>query len=203
MITLTLVAIAISMDSFFIAFTYGLKKMELSIGQMAKIAAIVGSVITLSMTVGKLIVKYLSESQAEIIAGAILVIIGIVFLLSNVKLTVNRLPLWKKLFFFFDILKKPMKADLDQSGKINGVEVLVLGIALSLDSIGAGVAISMLDVPRIIAALMVMTITLLFLKLGLITGKYFSGFQKMDRLSFIPGCILIVIGMTKIILAPL
>ncbi|KAB8138248.1 sporulation membrane protein YtaF [Gracilibacillus oryzae] len=203
MITLFLVAIAISMDSFFIAFTYGLKKMGLSIWQMVKIAVIVGAVFSISLTVGAIIVKHLSESQAEIIAGAILVILGTAFLLSHAKLQVKPLSIWKNLFFFFDILKKPLKADIDQSGKINGLEVYILGIALSLDSFGAGVAISMLNVPIELAASLVALITFLFLMLGIQTGKYFAGFKKVERLNFIPGCILIVIGISKIVLAPL
>lgn len=177
--------------------------MELSIWQMMKIAVIVGSVFISSLSVGKLIVQYLSESQAEIIAGGILILIGIVFLLSNVQIPFHLLPNWKKLFFFFDILKKPMKADLDRSGKINGLEALVLGIALSLDSFGAGVAISMLHLSIPLAAILVTVITFLFLKAGIETGKYFAQLKKMERLNFIPGCILIVIGVTKIILAPL
>ena len=43
----------------------------------------------------------------------------------------------KSLGVVINILQKPTEVDFDNSGTINGVEALVLGIALSLDAFGA------------------------------------------------------------------
>ena len=42
------------------------------------------------------------------------------------------------------ILRKPTVADFDKSGTISAGEALLLGIALSVDSFGAGIGASLL-----------------------------------------------------------
>ena len=46
--------------------------------------------------------------------------------------------------FVVQILKTPTLADFDRSGRITGMEAFVLGVALSLDSLGAGIGIGVL-----------------------------------------------------------
>lgn len=199
MITLVLIAIAISMDSFFIAFTYGLKKLTMSFFQMLKIAFVVGMVFSFSMFLGEIALARVPNDYTEVIAGIILTVIGIVFLLSTCPLPNISIPYMNSLCFLMDILKKPIKADLDNSGKINGWEAVVLGIALSLDSIGAGIALSFLEIPIATAAISIIVITTFFLFTGVKAGMYFARFQTIEKFSFIPGCVLIIIGIYKII----
>lgn len=42
------------------------------------------------------------------------------------------------------ILRKPTSADIDRSGTINGMEAVLLGIALSIDAFGAGIGAAIL-----------------------------------------------------------
>ena len=52
----------------------------------------------------------------------------------------------KSLGVVISILQKPTDVDFDKSGTINGVEALVLGIALSLDAFGAGIGAAMIGI---------------------------------------------------------
>ncbi|MCG3056169.1 manganese efflux pump, partial [Escherichia coli] len=56
----------------------------------------------------------------------------------------------KSIGLVINILKKPTTADLDKSGSITGVEALILGIALSLDAFGAGIAAALLGYSPVI-----------------------------------------------------
>lgn len=53
------------------------------------------------------------------------------------------------------VLKEPQEADLDRSGSIRGVEVFVVAIALSLDSLATGIGTTFTELPIYVLGLMV------------------------------------------------
>lgn len=190
---LTLVIIAISIDSFLVAFTYGLRGITLPIKELAKISVTVGVVFAISMLVGTVLTSFISVRSTEMVGGLILALVGAFILVSLFHEKKKKLPLLIK------ILKKPMSADIDRSGKINGVEPFLIGIALSLDSFGAGIGIYMLGASPIFMPMYVIFMTALFLVLGVCIGKYFANIKGLKKMTFIPGCLLIVIGIWKIV----
>src|SRR5699024_7530254 len=103
--------------------------------------------------------SFISIHLTEIIGGIVLVGVGISLILSVIfeKKQKGNTP------FLIQLLKRPLKADLDKSGSINGKEAYLIGTALSLDSIGAGVGISILGIPPVLASVVVVLVTILFL----------------------------------------
>ncbi len=93
-----------------------------------------------------------------------------------------------------------MEADIDRSGNINGIEPLLIGLALSLDSFGAGIGVSMLGASPFITSVFVFGLTFLFLLCGVNIGKYFANIKGLKKMSFLPGCILIFIGIWKMVI---
>ncbi len=65
-----------------------------------------------------------------------------------------------------------MSADFDQSGTITGIEALMLGFALSLDSFGAGIGAAMLGFSPIYLAITVAIMSSLFVLLGIKSGTF-------------------------------
>ncbi|MRH42891.1 sporulation membrane protein YtaF [Aquibacillus halophilus] len=203
--TFMLLAFAVSLDSFMVAFTYGLRKMVLPLRSILVITIITGIIFYLSMLIGEMIASFLSVSIAESIGGWVLIFIGIWVIYQFFRTdkssnegdpTLFKFEI-KSLGIVIQILKKPMVADIDNSGKITGIEAFLLGLALSLDSFGAGIGAAMLGFSPLVAAVGIGATTGLFLAIGLKSGYLFSYWHWLQRLTFVPGIILILIGIFK------
>ncbi|WP_407269071.1 sporulation membrane protein YtaF [Radiobacillus sp. PE A8.2] len=204
--TFILLAFAVSLDSFMVAFTYGLRKLILPIRSIIVIALITGTTFFLAMLIGEIIASFLSVRVAESLGGWILIFIGLWVIYQFLRTdnsshhdkepTILKFEI-KALGIVIQILRKPMTADMDKSGKITGIEALILGLALSLDSFGAGIGAAMLGFTPAFAALGIAATTGLFLAAGLKSGYLFSYWQWLQRLTFVPGIILIIIGIAK------
>ncbi|WP_026569736.1 MULTISPECIES: sporulation membrane protein YtaF [Sediminibacillus] len=203
--TFVLLAFAVSLDSFMVGFTYGLRKMAIRSRTILLIAFITAVVFYLSMLIGTVIASFLEPSVAEMIGGTVLILIGIwvVYQFFRTDNTQREQPIVlkfeiKSLGIVIEILKKPMAADFDKSGNITGIEALLLGLALSVDSFGAGIGAAMLGFAPLLAAGGIGATTGIFLAGGLKSGYLFSYWRWLQRLTFLPGLILIVIGIIKI-----
>ncbi|MHB8918323.1 MAG: manganese efflux pump, partial [Desulfocucumaceae bacterium] len=96
------------------------------------------------------------------------------------------------------VLKKPHLADLDLSGTISGREAILLGISLSVDSLGAGIAISFLGYGIIATAICTGICQVLFTYLGLMAGNGIIRVFQARQIAALPGVILIMLGITKL-----
>lgn len=206
-ISLLLLAFAVSLDSFSVGLTYGLRKMKIPNKSILIIACCSALTLIVAMGVGHVLSALLSPEMAERIGGIVLVLLGIwivyqVFrpektkdILPHEKIIVNYEI--KSLGIVINILQKPMAADFDKSGTITGIEAFMLGIALSLDAFGAGIGAAMLGFSPILLALSVAVMSSLFVTLGMKAGTFLSRSTVIQRLSFIPGLLLIFIGIWK------
>ncbi|KGX93392.1 membrane protein [Pontibacillus halophilus JSM 076056 = DSM 19796] len=203
--TLLLLAFAVSLDSFTVGFTYGMRKIVLSFKAILFIAIISAGTFFVSMLIGKFLSSLLSPHYTEWIGGMILIGIGtwVVFQVfrSNEEDHEHHPYLlnWeiKSLGLVVQILRTPMTADIDRSGKINGIEILLLGLALSIDAFGAGIGAALLGFAPVLTALFVAGMSSLFLYAGLTSGRILSYWRWMQNLSFLPGIILILLGVMK------
>src|SRR5690606_2795885 len=140
--SLLFLGIAVSIDCFMVAFSYGLKKMTLSKPMILVIGICSGLAFGIAMLAGQLLSLLINETLITFIGAILLIGLGIYNLVSfdQPKQTVEKqynIEL-KRLGIVISILKKPVLADLDQSGDITGLEVVWLAMALSIDASAAG-----------------------------------------------------------------
>ena len=206
-ISLLLLAFAVSLDSFSVGFTYGLRNMKIPIKSIAVIATCSAVVLMAAMMIGHLIESFFSPDMAGKLGGAVLIIIGGWILYQFFREDKTELLCHEKIILNFEIkslgiviniLRKPMTADFDRSGTINGIEAVMLGLALSLDAFGAGIGAAMLGFSPGYLALTAAFMSSIFVFAGMKMGSYFSGSGWMQRFSFIPGILLIIIGVLKL-----
>ena len=164
--------------------------------------------LTIAMSIGHLLQRFLSPVFAEKMGGIILIILGVWVIyqffrsekekdiLPHEKVIIN-LEI-KSLGLVIHILKKPMSADFDKSGTITGVEAIMLGLALSLDAFGAGIGAVMLGFSPGYLALAVALLSSLLVFFGIKLGSYLSQITWLQNFSFLPGILLIIIGAWKI-----
>nr|WP_295969915.1 sporulation membrane protein YtaF [uncultured Bacillus sp.] len=207
-LTLFLLALAVSLDSFSVGFTYGLRKMRIPFKSILIIAGCSAAALMIAMFLGHLIEQLISPVLAEKMGGVILIVIGgwIIYQffrpdkekdgLLHEKMIVN-LEI-KSLGLVINILRKPMSADFDQSGTITGLEAILLGAALSLDAFGAGIGAVMLGFSPVYLALTVAILSSLLVFLGMRIGAFLSQVSWLQKFSFLPGILLIIIGIWKI-----
>ena len=206
-LTLLILALAVSIDSFSVGFTYGLRKMRIPFKSIMIIAGCSAVTLMIAMFIGHLIGQFLSPALAEKIGGIILIVLGgwIIYqffrpdkekdVLLHEKIIVN-LEI-KSLGLVIHILRKPMSADFDKSGTITGLEAFMLGMALSLDAFGAGIGAVMLGFSPVYMALSVAVLSSLLVFLGMRIGTLLAKISWLQKISFLPGILLIMIGLWK------
>ena len=181
-----LLAFAVSLDSFSVGFTYGLRKLKIPFKAILIIAFCSGAVMYIAMMIGTLLAKFLPVVVTERLGAVILMGIGAWVLyqffrpekeqdLVFSEKTLINLEL-KSLGIVIHILRKPTSADIDKSGIITGIEAFLLGPM----SITVGIMSS------------------LFVFCGIQAGRFLSKWNWMDKLTFLPGILLIMIGIWKL-----
>lgn len=211
--TLMLLAFAVSLDSFSVGFTYGIRKMKIPLFSILIIACMSAITLLASMLIGELISNLLSPMVASRIGGIIIVGLGVWIVWQTLRspddqpeeqqtstVTEEKIIATIEMKYFgiaINILKKPMEADIDRSGTINGLEAILLGLALSLDAFGAGIGAAMLGFSPLILSLSIGIMSSLFLLMGMTFGNKLSYSKAIGKLTFLPGVLLIVIGILK------
>lgn len=208
MISLLILAFAVSLDSFSVGFTYGLRKMKIPLKSILIIASCSAVSLLFASLIGQILEGILSSKVTEQVGGIILILLGAWVLyqffrpeknkeLVTIEKTIVNFEI-KSLGIVINILRKPMSADFDLSGTITGIEAFMLGLALSLDAFGAGIGAAMLGFSPLYLAFAVAVMSSVFVWMGLRSGSFFSKSDWVQKFTFIPGVLLIIIGVWKI-----
>lgn len=215
-------AFAVSLDGFGVGVTYGLRKIRIPFLSVCIIACCSGIIIWLSMQAGGWLGGFVSETAAKLIGAGILIAIGCWALIqlkigkrsrdseepaehaevreqaATGPMTILKLEL-KRLGLVIQILRKPQTADVDRSGIISASEAVMLGVALSLDAFGAGIGAALLDLPAVLTSLVIAVSSAVFLISGTRIGMRFSSNRRMHALTVLPGILLIMLGIMKLL----
>jgi putative sporulation protein YtaF len=211
-------ALAVSLDGLSAGMMYGIRKIRIPVSSVLIVSLCSGFVLFGSMAFGSLFVEWMPERTAQWIGAGILIAIGIWSILQMVLAAkreardagVRAVPIpapeertllqleIRKLGLIIRIWKTPSEADMDRSGVITAWEAVLLGIALSLDSLGAGIGAALIGFPPVATAFLIAAASGLCIGAGAKLGFLFSGWQWIGKLTLLPGCILIVMGILKL-----
>lgn len=219
MLTLFLIALAMSMDSFAVGAVYGIRKIRMPLVSLGVIALFTACSVAIAVWIGGEASERLSPNVASMLGGGMLVAIGVVTLLERVIVqrsareaqtlamadavtTPDVLPKWhslvKRLWSSPRLLGHPTDADVDASRSISSGEACFLGIAVSLDSFAGGLGVRMLGYPPWRTIVMFAIASSAFVGIGLQAGHLLRSRSIMTRLTWAPGAVLIVIGLVRI-----
>ena len=210
MIQALLIAVALCIDSFAIGITYGMRKIKIP-----KLSIFVINLVTIfslgiSIFLGDLIKRFISENAASIISflillslGCFLMIEGYIRYLSEKKALENKgdnniakIKL-SKLGIIIDIGIDVTKADMDVSGDIDLKEAIYLGAILSIDSlcVGFGSAVGGINYAGFLG--FVFFTNMVSILYGLYLGSKVNIYRKDLKTSLLPGGILVFIAILK------
>lgn len=187
---------AVSIDSFGIGCVLGMKQIRLTLNGVLFIALLSGLGFLTASYLGYLMLPLVSPEYAERFGAIALIGIGIYFLwqyFRKIDSTKKQEEPWLNPS---RVLNDPASADVDRSGGIRGKEVWLLGAALSLDTIGAGVSGAFIGVAPFLTSGLITIATFTMLFLGIKGGGKLS--EKAESISILPGVLLIIIGLIKL-----
>jgi putative sporulation protein YtaF len=221
-LSLIAVSFAVSLDGFGVGMTYGLRKIKIPLMSLAIILCCSAGMILLTMFLGIAISRYFSPDAGRMIGAVILILIGAWTTVRVFRQKISeggsppktrKCPAGtqpegkpfvfmieiKKLGIVIQILKTPAAADMDDSGVITTMEAFLLGLALSLDAFGAGIGAAMMGLPALWTPLAIAGFNGLLIHLGLRFGRRCADWQWMQKLVILPGLLLILIGVMKML----
>lgn len=215
LLTIMLFALALNLDSLGCGVAYGARRIKVPLTSLLIISLISMAAISISMLGGRFIGFFISPGLAKQLGGIIFLCIGarVIFLalqakylpekdevsetvIKQPKMVENRIP---PLGLAVQILREPASADFDRSGTISSREAFFLGLALAMDAFGAGFAISLMGFSIYITALVVGIGHFCLICLGILTGRFIMATRLGCQLTVLPGCILILLGIMKLV----
>jgi putative sporulation protein YtaF len=106
----------------------------------------------------------------------------------------------KSLGITIHVFRDPIKFDIDQSGIIDITESLLLGFALSVDAIGAGIGSGLMGFHSIFIPGSIGICQLIFLYFGAYFGQKCALSLKFNEklLALLPGTLLILLALIRI-----
>lgn len=171
---------AISVDAFGAGFAYGVSRVRMPLLSVGIVSAASGLVLLLAMGAGRILGKGMPAGVTSEAGFIILFVLGVVKLFDRSG------------------GKEAREANRDGDHILSSGEALTLGIALSLDSIAAGIGVGVDDFRMILAVPAALAINFLMMRLGGRVGKALAGRIHTD-LGWISGVLLILLAFMRLL----
>jgi len=218
LIAITILSLSLSLDALGVAISYGMKNVRITI--LPKVMLFLSSMICsyIGVLVGNIILKSLGIHNAKIIGIICMIMIGLWMLSKSRDKQAsiedsfkNIAEKEKKLLEFaiksigitIMVIKNPVKGDIDNSGRIDVKEAVMLGIALNIDAAMGCMGSVMAGLPFTWMPIFIATAQLISIQLGGWLGKKISNKRQFNDkiVSLVPGIVLISLGIVKIFLS--
>ena len=184
-----LLAISLSMDALGIGISYGLRNIK-----VPNIPRLIISFISLLFTaiaigIGNVIVLFLPQALREDKK------------VENKEKKTEKV--WnfnlKSLGIIIKIIHHPIHCDVEKSTSVGIRESIYMGVALSIDSFGAGIISAVAGVNDFFVPVMVGLCQFIFFSLGIFCGRKLTAFKKIDSKVFVilSGILLIILAVVR------
>lgn len=214
-ITYFILALSVSIDSFGIGITYGIRNTKIFRTAKVILFAISILVTSLSINLGACLSNVFSETFTKWIGACFLILMGlwIIYQALNTKKeeeeTLNNTSsptiyefMIRFLGITIQIIRNPISSDLDNSKGIDWKESIYLGICLSIDSLCIGICSSMIGYGSFLFPILVASFQLIFLSVGRILGNKILSISNIPEniWSTLSGVLLICIGVSRFLI---
>lgn len=205
-INIIFLAITLSIDALGIGISYGVRGINIPLFSKFIISIQTFLIITISLFLGNVVFSFFPTTIRNYTGVIILIALGVfmiieAYLPKKEKTETVRTFSIKQAGITIKIIKSPPVCDFNKSNKIEPFEALYLGLALSIDSFGVSFGSGAFGVFSIFLPLFAVFFQILFLSIGISSGRKISNISKLSENTWITvsGCILIFIGFLKLI----
>lgn len=201
-----LIASALSVDAMVSGFAYGANGIKIPFSSNTIINIFCSACLAISLLFGRVISSFLPATFTSIICFAILFLLGLIKIFDwLIKRVIRKHKHLKKnvsfsafnLGFILTIYANPENADDDHSKVLCGKEALCLAIALSLDSMVAGIGAGISNFSIVWAIIFSLFTDMIAVWLGCFLGRKMSKKLSID-LSWVSGVLLIGLALLKL-----
>jgi putative sporulation protein YtaF len=198
---------ALSTDALIASFAYGSNKIKIPMISVQVISFLCTVVLGVSLLLGTFLKAYIPGSVLHLVSFGILFILGVIKLLDNlIKSAIDKHTTINKqiefsllnLKFILNIYANPYEADVDHSKILSPREALSLALALSIDSLVAGVGAALANVSILAVILSSLILSTLAVKSGEMLGHKLSD-KVPFGLSWLSGAILISLAFIRLL----
>ena len=216
LLSILILAVTLSIDALFAGFSYGLAGTKIPFSSKLIICAFSVFYAALALIAGHALAGVLPPLAGKIIGAGVLAALGVFMIIKSLLQKGNDQKLAeespegprtlftvmiKSLGITVQILKNnPEAGDIDHSGVIDKKEALLLGFALSVDSLGAGIGSALSGLCAWYIPFVVGFCQLAFLSVGLLSGVLLRGrpggvFSRGGMITeILPGILLICLS---------
>lgn len=200
--TLLLFLIAVSLDSLTAGFSYGTKKVRVEILSLLLLACVPSVFITAAGSIGSLIGSLLPAGALPFVSFSILFVIGSAKLFESlIRYLAKKHPgligsrgyKIKQINIIFTVYLSPEEANRTDLQVLSAKEALLLSLALSLDSVLAGMAFSASAIPRLTLLFSAVLFNLSLFLAGYALGRLLFRILRID-LSWLSGLCLLLLA---------
>ncbi len=206
LIYIVILALAVSLDSFFTGVTYGTGAIRIPLSSLAVVGLVTAVCSAVPMLASGFVGAAIDPAVAVWTGSALLFILGVWNIFQDYLLKRLVLPsagAADRLTIRFgriivSIMSDPEYADLDRSKTISPHEAVYLGIALGLDNMAAIFGACLIGILPLYTPLAMALIQMTLVRLGVLLATAFApGPEK--RLFYLPGAILVFIAVFRLI----
>ncbi len=210
--TMLLLALSVSVDALGVGLSFGMRGIQ--IRPAAKLLLCLCSLLyaCLAMLLGRWLVPLLPPAAANLAGSAILCCMGLSVIVgrgfrrqqpdcsgADAADTPKTVFEWaiRSLGITICVIKNPQAGDIDHSGAIDSREAFLLGFALSVDVLGAGIGIALTGRPSPLFPVIVGAAQMGFLCTGCACGKWLQHRLSDRVIAWGAGLLLIAVGIVK------
>ena len=198
---------AVSIDSLTAGLTYGTQKVHIKLPSYLILICVPAAFITAANRVGSYIFLFLPKSVLPVLSCVLLTLIGFSKLSESLirflarkhpSLTRNWGCKIKQIHIIFTVYLSPEDANQDDLQILSPREALLLSLALSLDSVLAGMAFTTEPIPLAALFLLAALFNLLLFSAGYGFGHLISSALHLD-LSWLSGLFLLLLALQSLL----
>lgn len=204
-LNMLLLVTALSIDALVAGFAYGVDRIRIPLLSMVIVGGLSAGSLLLTMLAGRGVLSGIPPGAARIVSCLLLFLTGLVKLFDGtVKCLIRRrAPAEKHLNFrIFDVrflltvYADPDLADADRVGGLSPGEACSLGLALSIDSMAAGLGAGIAAAPVALPVLLAFALGTVAVGAGVLLGNRIASRCSLD-FSWVGGLLLILLAALK------
>lgn len=201
------IVIVLCIDSFVISIAYGSNNIKIPFTKSIIISFIGSCFLGISLYMGNFISSVISVNTASKITFIILFGMGFIKLIESIfKYLINQIDKSNKkidfkisnINFSLDINLQEQDQELRTNYILKSKEAILLGIALSIDSLALGLGISLIEINYFQIIITLFLISILLINLGCYIGRRISR-NKEYEIGWLNGLVLMGMAVSKIL----
>lgn len=188
-----LIAFAANVDNLGVGIAYGIRKIKVSWQANLIIAVLSLAATWLAEELGFVIRDYLNVATANWVGALLIIGIGL-WIIAEPLLASGSIGKRQKSVLPNVVIHRPEIADRDDSLTIDRGEAVILGIALSINAMAAGVDDGLKYGPTWVLPVMVGLLSFLTIEAGMFLGRRYMAEALGKQSAVVSGALLILIG---------